>query len=160
MDQIKKRWINQRFPEFSLTDEDGNTSSNSSLIGKWSVIFFYPKDNSPGCTIQAATFAKYHDAFAALNCQVIGISSEDQESHKEFQCDHQLPYSLLSDKKAILHRTMALGKTLGWIPRRVTFVVDEMGFIRYIFNSQFAVKKHVSKVLTFLKTTSNSSQVE
>jgi len=160
MDRIKKRWINQRFPEFSLTDEDGNTISNTSLIGKWSVIFFYPKDNSPGCTIQASTFAKYHDSFAALNCQVIGISSGGQESHKEFQCDLQLPYSLLSDKKATLHRTMELGKTLGWIPKRVTFVVDEMGFIRYIFNSQFAVKKHVSKVLTFLKTTSNNSQIE
>jgi peroxiredoxin len=55
---------------------------------------------------------------------------------------------------------MELGKTLGWIPKRVTFVVDEMGFIQYIFNSQFAVKKHVSRVLAFLKTTSNKSQTE
>ena len=160
MNKIEKHWLNQQFPEFKLNDEDGNRISNTSLIGKWSVIFFYPKDNSPGCTIQAATFAKYHDSFAALNCQVIGISSEGEESHKEFQCDLQLPYSLLSDKKATLHRTMELGKTLGWIPKRVTFVVDEMGFIRYIFNSQFAVKKHVSKVLAFLKTKSNNSQIE
>jgi len=160
LSQIKKRWLNQRFPEFSLEDEDGNDISNNSLIGKWSVIFFYPKDNSPGCTIQAATFAKYHESFAALNCQIIGISSEGTESHKEFQCDHQLPYSLLSDKKARLHREMDLGNTLGLIPKRVTFVVDERGFIRYIFNSQFAVKKHVSKVLKFLKTAPNISPDE
>ena len=160
MNRINKRWMNQRFPEFSLTDEDGNTSSNSCLIGKWSVIFFYPKDDSPGCTIQAATFAKFNDSFAALNCQVIGVSSGSQQSHKDFQCNNMLPYPLLSDKKARLHRTMELGKTLGWIPKRVTFVVDEMGFIRYVFDSQFAVKKHVSKVLAFLKTASNISKIE
>ena len=160
MNRIEKHWLNQQFPEFELNDEDGNVVSNTSLIGKWSVIFFYPKDNSLGCTIQASTFAKYHDTFAALNCQIIGISSGSQESHKEFQCNHNLPYPLLSDKKALLRRNMNLGKTFGWIPKRVTFVVDEMGVIRYIFDSQLEVKKHVSKILAFLKTKSNNSQIE
>ena len=141
-----------------MSDEDGEQVSSTSLIGKWSVIFFYPKDETPGCTIQARTFAKYHDAFVAFNCQVIGISSGTQQSHKEFQCNNMLPYPLLSDKKAQLHRTMELGKTLGWIPKRVTFVVDEMGFIRYIFDSQFAVKTHAAKALSFLKTNSNNYQ--
>ncbi len=158
LNRISKRWLNQQFPDFDLTDEDGNNVSNTSLIGKWNVIFFYPKDDSPGCTVQASTFAKHHDAFTALNCQIIGISSGGQESHKEFQCNHNLPYSLLSDKKALLHRSMELGKTLGWIPKRVTFVVDEMGVIRYIFDSQLGVKRHVSTVLSFLKKASLSPQ--
>ena len=141
-----------------MSDEDGEQVSSTSLIGKWSVIFFYPKDETSGCTIQARTFAQYHDAFVAFNCQVIGISSGTQQSHKEFQCNSELPYSLLIDKKSTLRHSMDLGKTLGMIPKRVTFITDEMGVIRYIFDSQFAVKTHVAKALSFLKTNSSNYQ--
>jgi thioredoxin-dependent peroxiredoxin len=159
LNRIEKRWLNQQFPEFKMFDEDGEQVSSTSLIGKWSVIFFYPKDETPGCTIQARTFAKYYGAFLAFNCQVIGISSGTQQSHKEFQCNSNLPYSLLIDKKSTLRRNMDLGKTLGRIPKRVTFIIDEMGVIRYIFDSQFAVKTHVAKALSFLKTNSNNYQL-
>ena len=112
MNKIEKRWLNQQFPEFQMSDEDGELVSNTSLIGKWSVIFFYPKNETPGCTIQAMTFAQYHDAFVAFNCQVLGISSGTQQSHKQFQCNSNLPYSLLVDKKSALRHNMELGKTL------------------------------------------------
>ena len=159
MNRIEKLWLNQQFPQFKMSDENGEQVSSTSLIGKWSVIFFYPKDETPGCTIQARTFAKDYDAFVAFNCQVIGISSGTQQSHKEFQCNSNLPYSLLVDEKSALRHNMELGKTLGRIPKRVTFVIDEMGVIRYIFDSQFATKTHAAKALSFLKTNSNNYQV-
>jgi len=159
MNRIEKLWLNQQFPQFKMSDENGEQVSSTSLIGKWSVIFFYPKDETPGCTIQARTFAKDYDAFVAFNCQVIGISSGTQQSHKEFQCNSNLPYSLLVDEKSALRHNMELGKTLGRIPKRVTFVIDEMGVIRYIFDSQFATKTHAAKALSFLKTNSNNYQL-
>lgn len=157
MNKIEERWLNQQFPQFSLRDEDGNTYSNSSLIGKWSVIFFYPRDESPGCAVQAIKFSKSYDAFNALNCQILGISSDGQHSHKNFRCNSELNYPLLTDEKASLRRQLGLGKSLGLIPKRVSFVVDEMGVIRYIFDSQLAVKKHAIKTLDFLKTKSDFS---
>jgi len=159
MNRIEKLWLNQQFPQFKMSNEDGQQVSSTSLIGKWSVIFFYPKDETPGCTIQARTFAKDYDAFVAFNCQVIGISSGTQQSHKEFQCNSNLPYSLLVDEKSALRHNMELGKTLGRIPKRVTFITDEMGVIRYIFDSQFATKTHAAKALSFLKTNSNNYQL-
>ena len=155
MPSVEKTWTDKPFPQFSLNDQDGNSWDNSSFDGKWTVLFFYPKDESPGCSIQAQTFQEKLPDFTAYNAQIVGVSADDGESHRQFICKYSLEFPLLHDSKSALHKQMKLGRTAGVIPKRVTFLIDEQGVIRYVFNSQMGVKKHVFNCLKFLGLAQN-----
>ena len=144
------RWIGQAFPSFSMKNEDDETFDESRLKGGWSVIFFYPKDRSLGCSIQAQTFVDLEDEFKKHGAQILGVSSDNVREHKAFKCDLGGSLSLLSDHKGVLRRSMNLGATLGIIPSRVTFVVDPEGIIQWVYKSQLRVKYHVHASLNFL----------
>lgn len=125
---------------------------NERLHGSWSVVFFYPKDRSPGCSVQAQTFAKEEQQFAAYGARLFGVSSDSIESHALFKCDVGGELVLLSDKKSQLREKLRLGRTLGIIPERVTFVIDPQGTVKWVLNSQFGVKRHVYGSLKYLST--------
>ena len=145
--------VGDKAPEFALKNEKGETVSLRDFIGKKAVVlFFYPKDNSPGCTKEVCAFRDSYEAFKDAGAEVIGISSQSQESHSIFSLTFNLPFTLLVDEGAAVRKAYGVPPSLGLIPGRVTYVIDKEGFIRHIFNSQMNPEKHVEEALRILRT--------
>lgn len=143
--------VDTKFPEFNLYDEKRKIITEEDINGKWSVIFFYPKDESPGCTLQSCSFRDKYEEFNNLGVQIFGVSSDSVSSHKKFKEKHNLQYSLLSDKGGILAERLKLKKNLGFLPARVTLIVNPEGIIIYAHTSQLGVTGHVRKALKEIK---------
>ena len=143
--------VNTKFPEINLYDEKRKFITEEEINGKWSVIFFYPKDESPGCTLQSCSFRDKYEEFNNLGVQIFGVSSDSVSSHKKFKEKHNLQYSLLSDKGGKLAERLRLKKNLGFLPARVTLIVDPKGIIIYVHTSQLGVTGHVRKALKEIK---------
>ena len=143
--------VDTKFPEFNLYDEKRKIITEEEINGKWSVIFFYPKDESPGCTLQSCSFRDKYEEFNNLGVQIFGVSSDSVSSHKKFKEKHNLQYSLLSDKRSILAESLKLKKNLGFLPARVTLIVNPEGIIIYAHTSQLGVTGHVRKALKEIK---------
>ena len=142
-----------KIPLFALPDENGNSFNIERLLSKKTVvIYFYPKDETAGCTKQACAFRDHYQDFLDAGAEVIGISSDSEESHRSFSYHHRLPFVLLSDKGGELRDKFGVpASLLGLIPGRVTYVVDKQGTIKYIFNSQIRIRKHITEALRILK---------
>ncbi len=144
--------IGDKIPSFTSIDSKGNSFDIKEYIGKPLVIYFYPKDDTPGCTIQACTFRDKYEDFKALGAEVIGISSDSLKSHQKFASRYKLPFILLSDfDKKIRIQFGVPNDFLGLIPGRATYVIDKKGVVQLIFDSTSA-KIHIEKSLEILKT--------
>ena len=140
-------------PEFSLSDQSGKTVSLKDFRGRQNVVvYFYPKDDTPGCTKEACTFRDQFTAFSDIGAVVLGISGDSPASHKKFAEKHRLPFQLLSDADGTVRKAFGVPKTLGLLPGRVTYVIDKQGVIRHAFNSQFHATKHVDEAIGVLKS--------
>ena len=144
--------IGSKAPDFSLPDQRGNRVNLSDYLGKSNlVLFFYPKDESYGCTKEACSFRDNFEIFREAGAVVIGVSSDDIASHQAFAANHKLPFLLLSDKDKTVADKYGVGKSLGILPGRVTFVIDKQGIVRLMFSSQLNFEKHVTEALEALK---------
>ncbi|MCL4135909.1 UNVERIFIED_CONTAM: hypothetical protein GTU68_021234 [Idotea baltica] len=145
--------IGDQVPEFSLKDQNNKSVDITNFIGKNPmVIYFYPKDDTPGCTKEACKFRDEFEAFTDLEVKVIGISADDVESHKNFADKYRLPFTLLADTENKVRKLFGVPKSmLGLVPGRVTYVVNNKGTIIHIFNSQFGAEKHITEALNKLK---------
>jgi len=144
--------IGDKIPSFTSIDSKGDSFDIIEYIGKPLVIYFYPKDDTPGCTIQACTFRDKYEDFKALGAEVIGISSDSLKSHQKFASRYKLPFILLSDfDKKIRTQFGVPNDFLGLIPGRATYVIDKKGVVQLIFDSTSA-KIHIEKALEILKT--------
>jgi peroxiredoxin Q/BCP len=142
-----------RAPEFSLQDQSGKTVSLKDFRGRQNVVvYFYPKDDTPGCTKEACTFRDQYTAFSDIGAVVLGISGDSPDSHKKFAAKHRLPFPLLSDRDGSVRKAFGVPKTLGLLPGRVTYVIDKQGVIRHAFNSQLNPTKHVDEAIAVLKS--------
>lgn len=150
MNEIK---VGSTIPAFNLPDQNGNMFNINSLLGKKNlVIYFYPKDDSPGCTAQACSFRDQFEVFSDADAVIIGISSQSVKSHKEFAEKHRLGFTLLSDEGNKIRKLFGVPTNfLGLIPGRVTYVTDKSGKVVYTFNSQLQAEKHVDEALRILK---------
>jgi peroxiredoxin Q/BCP len=126
----------------------------SALRGHIIVLYFYPKDDTPGCTAEACSFRDQYQVFKDAGAEVIGVSSDSVSSHKQFASKHRLPYILLSDEKGALRKRYGVPSTFGLIPGRVTYVIDREGIVRHIFSSQFTPEKHITEALKTLQANS------
>jgi peroxiredoxin Q/BCP len=144
--------VGDQIPSFRLQNQDGNWVKSVDLVGKHNlVLFFYPADNTVGCTIEACTFRDATPDFEGLDAIVIGISRDGIMSHKSFAEKQRLTFDLLSDPEGILHTKFIVERQLiGIIPARKTFVVDKKGIVRAILDSAFNMKKHISASLKAL----------
>ena len=130
--------IGMKAPEFTLSDKDGNAVSLSDFLGKKVVLYFYPKDNTPGCTRQACAFAGAYEGFKAREVVVIGISKDSVASHLKFAQKYDLPFILLSDPElqaiqayGVWQEKKLYGKvSMGMV--RTTFIIDEQGNIEKV----------------------------
>ena len=144
--------VGDNLPLFKAVDAHGEVFDVSNYIGKPLVIYFYPKDDTPGCTTQACTFRDQYEDFKALGAEVIGVSSDSEKSHQKFASRYKLPFILLSDGAKKLRRLFGVpSDLLGLLPGRVTYVVDKEGIIRLAFNSMSS-KIHIDKALQILRT--------
>jgi thioredoxin-dependent peroxiredoxin len=144
--------VGDKIPNFSAKDSNGNDFESSSVIGKKPVVFyFYPKDNTPGCTAQACSFRDQYEDFKDLGAEVIGISSDSIQSHEKFAKRFKLPFVLLSDSDKKLRNLFGVKTNLfGLLPGRVTYVADKNGIIKLVFDSMNA-KSHIPKALAIVK---------
>ena len=135
--------IGDAAPDFTLPDQNGDPISLASLRGKKVVLYFYPKDDTPGCTAEACSFRDNAESFAALDAEVWGISGDDAVSHRRFATRHNLTFPLLCDRNNALRREMGVPKALGLLPGRVTYIVDGEGVIRHTFSNLLDGLAHV-----------------
>ena len=139
-------------PDFTLPDRTGKMVRLSEFRGhKPVVLYFYPKDETPGCTTEACGFRDAYQAFQEAGAEVIGVSSDSTESHGRFAEKYRLPFILLSDQGGQVRRSYAVPATLGLLPGRVTYVIDREGTVRHVFNSQFQPTQHIAEALEALR---------
>ncbi len=144
--------VDNDIPTFTLRDQSGNTVDSTSLFaGGPLVLYFYPKDNTPICTKQACSFRDAYESFTAAGATVVGVSSDDGETHEKFATNHRLPFQLLTDVGNKVRKLFGVSKTFGILPGRVTFVIDKHGVVRHTFSSQLQAQKHVDEALTVVK---------
>lgn len=145
--------VGDKAPDFTLPNQTGEQITLSSFRGQKAVVlYFYPKDDTPGCTVESCSFRDSYEDFVATGAEVIGISSDSPDSHQAFASKHNLPFTLVSDANAAVRKAYGVPATLGLLPGRVTYVIDREGIVRHIFNSQFNPKGHVAEAMGILKT--------
>jgi thioredoxin-dependent peroxiredoxin len=132
--------------EFTLPSQMGDDVTLSEFFGKKNVVlYFYPKDETTGCTKEACTFRDNYEELTKLSAEVIGVSGQSVESHKSFASHHGLPFILLSDEGNKVRELYGVPSSMGIIPGRVTYIIDKKGTVRHIFNSQTQAQKHVEE---------------
>ena len=144
--------VDSKFPEFSLHDDQDNIVTKNNILGQWTVIFFYPKDESPGCTLQSCSFRDQYELFRKEGILLYGVSSDSTSSHRRFKKRYNLQYPLLSDDGNELAKLLKLKRNFGFLNARVTFVINPEGYIAYSHTSQIGVTGHVNKALNAIKS--------
>lgn len=141
--------IGERIPAFQALDHEGKAVSiDPDELKHPIVIYFYPKDDTPGCTKEACSFRDEYETFSDANVEVYGISADSVEDHRHFRSKHRLPFTLLSDPDNAIRKQFGVrGNLLGLLPGRVTFVIDANGTVVHQFNSQLNAVKHVQESL-------------
>jgi len=141
----------QRAPDFTLADANGRPVRLADFAGKPVVLYFYPKDDTPGCTKEACSFRDQYQDFQDAGAVVLGASSDSSESHRKFAAKHRLPFTLLADRGGQVRKRYGVPATLGLLPGRVTFVIDAGGVVRHVFSSQLDATRHVAEALGTLR---------
>ncbi len=144
--------VGDKAPDFTLNSATGEKVSLKDFYGKKSVVlYFYPKDDTPGCTAESCAFRDSYELFKEAGAEVIGVSGDSQQSHAQFARKYNLPFILLSDTDNKLRQLYGVPTTLFILPGRVTYVIDKQGVVRHIFDSMINFKGHVEESLKILK---------
>jgi thioredoxin-dependent peroxiredoxin len=138
--------VGDKAPDFTLSSQMGDNVTLSEFFGKKNVVlYFYPKDETPGCTKEACTFRDNYEELTKLGAEVLGVSGQSVESHKSFATHYGLPFILLSDEDNKVRELYGVPSTMGFLPGRVTYIIDKKGIVRHIFNSQTQAPRHVEE---------------
>ena len=144
--------VGDKAPEFQLQDQDGRKVALADFRGRKAVVlYFYPKDETPGCTKQACSFRDSYEDFSKVGAEVLGISGDSVEAHKAFAEHHRLPFTLLADVGNTTRKAYGVPATLWVLPGRVTYVIDKQGVVQHVFNSQLNSVRHIDEALTVVK---------
>jgi thioredoxin-dependent peroxiredoxin len=145
--------VGARAPDFTLPREDGTPVRLVDLLKRGpAVVYFYPRDETLGCTIEACGFRDSYEGFTAAGAEVVGISSDSPSTHAAFAKNRRLPFILLSDPEGEVRSLYRVGRSfLGLVPGRVTFVIDPGGVIRHVCNSAVSMMRHVEEALEIVR---------
>ena len=144
-----------RAPLIALQDADGVERRSDQLQGRALVLFFYPKDDTPGCTMEACAFRDSFADLQAMGADVWGVSGDDAVSHQRFAQRHNLPFPLLVDRGNQLRRAFGVPSVLGLLPGRVTYLIDSEGVIRHVFNNLLDGAAHRREAIQALQRLQN-----
>jgi len=141
--------VGDKIPSFSLKDQYGKMFNIDDFVGQTAmVIYFYPKDDTPGCTKEACSFRDSYEEFTEKQIKVIGISGDDVESHLNFAKKYNLPFTLLADSNNEVRNLFGVKSNfMGLIPGRVTYVVDKKGDIIFMYESQLKAENHINEAI-------------
>lgn len=143
--------VGDRAPEFNLPSSEGRSIGLKDFLNKKHVVlYFYPKDNTPGCTKEGCSFRDYYEEIKGLGAEVLGVSFDSVDSHKKFASKHGFPFPLLSDKEKDVAKAYGAIGFGGLAPKRITYIIDKEGIIRHIYESRDA-KSHVTEAIKILK---------
>jgi thioredoxin-dependent peroxiredoxin len=138
--------VGDQAPDFTLATQSGKPVSLHDFRNEKAVVlYFYPKDDTTGCTAEACAFRDSYEVFKDAGAEVIGVSSDSEASHQHFAGKHSLPFILASDPKGVTRKLYGVANTLGIIPGRVTYIIDKQGIVRHVFSSQFSLEKHITE---------------
>ncbi|MDQ2813526.1 MAG: peroxiredoxin [Actinomycetota bacterium] len=144
--------VGDKAPDFTLPSQSGDQVRLSDRLGERVVVlYFYPKDNTSGCTAEACAFRDSHEIFTDAGAEVIGVSSDSADKHAAFAGRHNLPFTLLSDRGGRVRKSYGVPSVLGVVPGRVTYVIDRTGTVRHVFNSMTNISQHVNDALETVK---------
>jgi thioredoxin-dependent peroxiredoxin len=144
--------VGDKAPDFTLPAQTGEQVRLSELLGERVVVlYFYPKDETSGCTAEACAFRDSYEVFTAAGAEVIGVSSDSVDRHAAFADHHKLPFTLVSDDKGQVRKLYGVSSLLGVIPGRVTYVIDRTGTVRHVFSSMTNIGRHVNDALDVVK---------
>jgi len=144
--------VGDKAPDFTLPSQAGEEVRLSDRLGERAVVlYFYPKDETPGCTKEACAFRDSYEVFAEAGAEVIGVSSDSVDKHAAFAGHHSIPFTLLSDEGGQVRKSYGVPSTLGLLPGRVTYVIDRTGTVRHVFNSMTNIGRHVGDALDVVK---------
>jgi len=144
--------VGNKAPDFTLPSSSGEPVTLSDVYSRRTVVlYFYPKDDTPGCTVEACSFRDRYDAFSEAGAEVIGVSSDSSGRHASFAGRHKLPFTLLSDQGGRVRKSYGVPAVLGVLPGRVTYVIDRTGTVRHVFNSMINIGQHVSDALAVVR---------
>ena len=142
--------ISARIPSFSLKDQHGNIRTSNKL-DKSLVLFFYPKHDTPACSIEACGFRDKYDLFKILGADVWGVSNGSTISHLRFANKNKLQYPLLCDQNNILRKQFGVPKKLGLLDGRITYVINSEGIIKHIFEDLLNAPEHIKEAIKAVK---------
>jgi peroxiredoxin Q/BCP len=149
--------VGDRAPEFVARDQSGQEVRLGTLLAHGPVVlYFYPKDDTPGCTAEACAFRDDYDRFVEAGAAVVGVSSDSVARHQAFAARHQLPFRLLSDEGGQLRRLYRVPNTLGLLPGRVTYVIGSDGIVQLVFSSQLRAQAHVAEALQVVRQSAST----
>jgi peroxiredoxin Q/BCP len=144
--------VGDKAPDFTLQAQSGEQVRLADRLGERVVVlYFYPKDNTSGCTAEACAFRDSHEVFTEAGAEVIGVSSDSADKHAAFAGKYELPFTLLADQGGKVRKLYGVPTVLGLIPGRVTYVIDRQGMVRQVFNSMTNTGKHVNDALDMVK---------
>lgn len=145
--------VGELAPDFTLNDQRGQRVTLSELLRtRCVVLYFYPRDDTPVCTVEACSFRDQYAVLRDAGAEVVGVSSDDVAAHEAFVAKYNLPFVLLSDPDGSVRATYGIKRTLGLVDGRVTFVIDRKGVVRHAFSSQIRPKKHVEEALRIVQS--------
>jgi peroxiredoxin Q/BCP len=146
-------------PDFAVQAHHGQQVRLADYRGNHAVVlYFYPKDGTPVCTKEACSFRDAFEEFARAGAIVIGVSADPPERHRIFAEQQRLPFLLVSDRDGSLRKAYGVPKTLGILPGRVTFVIDQAGIVRHVFTALFSAERHVDEALKVVQGLVHESQ--
>ena len=139
-------------PDFTLPSQSGEPVRLHDRLGERVVVlYFYPKDDTRGCTAEACAFRDSHEVFTDAGAEVIGVSSDSVGKHASFAGRYKLPFTLLSDQGGKVRKSYGVPAVLGLLPGRVTYVIDREGTVRHVFNSMTHISKHINDALEVVR---------
>jgi len=151
--------VGDKAQDFTLPSQMGDNVTLSEYLGKKNVVlYFYPKDETPGCIKEACTFRDNYEELTNLGAEVLGISGQSVESHKSFASHYGLPFILLADVDNKIRELYGVPSTMGILPGRVTYIIDKKGVVRHIFVSQTNAQRHVEEAKNTLRLLEQEEQ--
>jgi thioredoxin-dependent peroxiredoxin len=153
--------VGDKAPDFTLPSQLGDNVTLSEYIGKQNIVlYFYPKDETTGCTKEACSFRDSYQELTSLSAEVLGVSGQSVESHKSFASHYGLPFLLLADVDDKVRELYGVPKTMGFLPGRVTYIIDKKGVVRHVFVSQTQATRHVQQAKDILTQLQQEEKAE